>query len=89
MNRFQSCTVLGQPARVESVGETEVSYSLFLDYVIALGESTFGPGKFDRRRHNSNTFCQEVTQFLCGAQFPGGGDSDIQVKSETQGEARV
>ena len=71
---LQGCTVLGTPERVESVGETEVPHSLFLDYVIALGDSTFGPAKFDRRSHNSNAFCKEVTQFLCGKQFPLGGD---------------
>ena len=73
---LQGCTVLGAPARVESVGETEVPHSLFLDYVIALGDSTFGPAKFDRRSHNSNAFCKEVTQFLCGKQFPLGVDEE-------------
>ena len=79
---LQGCTVLGTPERVESVGETEVPHSLFLDYVIALGDSTFGPAKFDRRNHNSNAFCKEVTQFLCGKQFPLGVDEkEVKEKS--------
>ena len=80
---LQGCTVLGTPERVESVGETEVPHSLFLDYVIALGDSTFGPAKFDRRNHNSNAFCKEVTQFLCGKQFPLGAD-EKEVKEKVQ-----
>ena len=79
--------MLGTPARVESVGETEVSHSLFLDFVIALGDSAFGPAKFDRRSHNSNAFCKEVTQFLCGKQFPlggeGGDDDQVKFREET------
>ena len=80
---LQGCTVLGTPERVESVGETEVPHSLFLDYVIALGDSTFGPAKFDRRSHNSNAFCKEVTQFLCGKQYPLGVD-EKEVKENIQ-----
>ena len=74
---LQGGTVLGTPDRVESLGETEVPHSLFLDYVIALGDSTFGPAKFDRRKYNSNTFCKEVTLFLCGKEFPDSDDTQV------------
>jgi hypothetical protein len=38
--------------------------------VIALGESTFRPSLYNKRKHNSVHFCREVTAFLCGRQLP-------------------
>ncbi|XP_076053031.1 uncharacterized protein LOC143032337 isoform X9 [Oratosquilla oratoria] len=34
-------TVLGDPDRVEALGESQVPYQLFLEYIIGLGESSF------------------------------------------------
>ncbi len=83
----QSRTLLGAPTRVESVGETEVSYGVFLDYVVALGESTFAPSSFHSAKHNSIRFCEEVALFLCGKARvipdglavvpPDGGDGEV------------
>ena len=38
---FQGASVLGQPSRVERLGETQLPYSVFLDYVLSLGENKF------------------------------------------------
>ena len=38
---FQGGTVLGSPDRVESVGVTQIPYSIFLDYILSLGETKF------------------------------------------------
>ena len=38
---FQGGSVLGQPSRVETLGETQLPYSVFLDYVLSLGENKF------------------------------------------------
>ncbi|XP_043240825.1 uncharacterized protein LOC122391203 isoform X7 [Amphibalanus amphitrite] len=70
----QSCapggTILGEPTRVERIGETEVPYQLFLEYVFGLGESTFAPGKYNLIEHNCNNFADEVATFLCGHGIP-------------------
>ncbi|XP_037094351.1 uncharacterized protein LOC119114255 isoform X2 [Pollicipes pollicipes] len=71
---IQSCapggTILGEPTRVEKVGETEVPYQLFLEYVCGLGESTFTPEKYNLLEHNCNNFADEVSTFLCGHGIP-------------------
>ena len=42
---FQGGSVLGQPSRVETLGETQLPYSVFLDYVLTLGENKFRSGE--------------------------------------------
>ena len=37
----QGGTVLGEPNRVESIGETEIPYSIFFDFVLTLGENNY------------------------------------------------
>ncbi|XP_059475230.1 uncharacterized protein LOC132196525 isoform X2 [Neocloeon triangulifer] len=63
-------TVLGEPDRVVNLGDTFIPYQVFLDYVLGLGESTFRADNYDLFRHNCNTFSNEVSQFLCGADIP-------------------
>jgi len=63
-------SVLGQPSRVERLGETQLPYSVFLDYVLSLGENKFRPGYWHLVTFNSNIFCDEVAQFLAGVGLP-------------------
>ncbi|TRY68691.1 hypothetical protein TCAL_08640 [Tigriopus californicus] len=67
---IESCrpgqTVLGPPDKTESVGETEISYSLFLDFVLTLADTTFRPQTFRFSEHNSISFTEAAAQFLCG-----------------------
>ena len=37
----QGASVLGHPKRVETLGETQLPYSVFLDFVLSLGENKF------------------------------------------------
>lgn len=38
---FQGGTVLGEPQRVEKLGDTFLPYSVFLEYINGLGTSKF------------------------------------------------
>ena len=38
---FQGGCVLGDPHKVESIGDTQLPYSVFLDYVLSLGDSKY------------------------------------------------
>lgn len=62
----QGQTVLGPPDKTESVGETEISYSLFLDFILTLADTTFRPQTFCFSEHNSISFTEAAAQFLCG-----------------------
>ena len=33
--------VLGEPQRIESLGETQLPYSVFLDFILSLGDSKY------------------------------------------------
>jgi len=63
-------TGLGDPDQIESVGETQLPYSVFLDYILSLGETKFKPGTWDLVQFNSNYFADEVSQFVCGSGLP-------------------
>ena len=39
--QIQSSSVLGQPERKENIGETQLPYSVFLDYIVSLAETKF------------------------------------------------
>ncbi|KAK3867583.1 hypothetical protein Pcinc_026964, partial [Petrolisthes cinctipes] len=71
---IESCrpsgTILGEPDRVEELGESQVPYQLFLEYIFGLGEATYKPGAYDLFKHNCNNFSDEVSQFLCGHGIP-------------------
>lgn len=49
---FQGGTVLGQPARVEKIGETFIPYQVFKDYLRGLADSKYRQVQF----HHQNTF---------------------------------
>ncbi|KAG8195138.1 hypothetical protein JTE90_023315 [Oedothorax gibbosus] len=71
---IESCrpgeTILGEPDQILTLGRTELPYSVFLEYIFALGESTYKPGTYHLLEHNCNCFSQEVCQFLTGGPIP-------------------
>ena len=38
---FQGSTIYGEPKRVEHMGDTEIPYSIFFDFVLSLSENAF------------------------------------------------
>merc|ERR1712243_182034 len=66
----QGGTGLGDPDRIENLGETQLPYSVFLDFVLSLGENKFKAGSWDLVRLNSNSFSDEVCQFVVGCGLP-------------------
>lgn len=71
---IESCgagqTVLHDPDQILTLGHTELPYSLFLEYIFALGESSYKPQTYDLFKHNCNNFTQEVATFLTGKSIP-------------------
>ena len=67
---FQRGTIYGEPKRFEHMGDTEIPYSIFFDFVLSLSENAFRPMSYDVRNHNSTKFCEEVLQFTCGVRVP-------------------
>ncbi|CAL4119909.1 unnamed protein product [Meganyctiphanes norvegica] len=71
---IESCrpggTILGEPDKVEDLGESQVPYQLFLEYIFGLGEQAYRPGVYEVVKHNSNKFSDEVSGFLCGHGIP-------------------
>ncbi|XP_043522703.1 uncharacterized protein LOC122535319 isoform X3 [Frieseomelitta varia] len=63
-------TALGEPLKVEKVGETYLPYSVFFEYINGLGASTFAPGTYNLFKHNCNSFTNEVSNFLVGQDIP-------------------
>lgn len=63
-------TIYGEPKRFEHMGDTEIPYSIFFDFVLSLSENAFRPMSYDVRNHNSTKFCEEVLQFTCGVRVP-------------------
>ncbi|XP_029175995.1 uncharacterized protein LOC114944298 isoform X2 [Nylanderia fulva] len=63
-------TELGEPQRVEKLGETYLPYTVFLEYINGLGTSTFAPGTYHLFKYNCNTFTEEVSNFLVGKGIP-------------------
>ncbi|XP_076756690.1 uncharacterized protein LOC143426872 isoform X3 [Xylocopa sonorina] len=69
-NTRPGSTVLGQPLKVEKLGETYLPYSVFFEYINGLGTSTFAPGTYNLFKHNCNCFSEEVSNFLVGKGIP-------------------
>lgn len=71
---IESCgagqTILREPDQILTLGHTELPYSLFLEYIFALGESSYKPQTYDLFKHNCNNFTQEVATFLTGKSIP-------------------
>ncbi|KAJ8923017.1 hypothetical protein NQ315_001565 [Exocentrus adspersus] len=63
-------TVLGAPLKVQPLGETQVPYSVFIDYINGLSESTYAGATYNLFKHNCNNFSEDIAQFLCGASIP-------------------
>ncbi|XP_008554464.1 uncharacterized protein LOC103576158 isoform X4 [Microplitis demolitor] len=63
-------TVLGEPLRVEKLGDTFLPYSVFLEYINGLGTSKFAAGTYHLLRVNCNNFSDEVSSFLVGSGIP-------------------
>lgn len=55
---------------MENIGETQISYSIFFDFVLTLRETKYSPGTYDIRCHNANIFCDDVLHFVCGLRIP-------------------
>jgi len=62
--------LLGEPDRVEKIGTTEIPYSIFLDYVLNLGETRYKKGLFNLRENNGTHFADDVSQFVCSVAIP-------------------
>ncbi|KAM0728517.1 Desumoylating isopeptidase 1 [Formica fusca] len=63
-------TELGEPQRIENLGETYLPYTVFLEYINGLGTSTFAPGTYHLFKYNCNTFTEELSNFLVGKGIP-------------------
>ncbi|OTF83260.1 hypothetical protein BLA29_014070 [Euroglyphus maynei] len=61
---------MGQPDQMLTLGHTEVSYNLFLEYLFSLGESTFSPSSYQIFENNCNNFSNEIALFLTGNGIP-------------------
>lgn len=61
---------MGQPQRVEKIGETFIPYQVFKDYVRGLAEGSFRGSNYTLLKHNCNNFSEDLCQFLCGTSIP-------------------
>ena len=62
--------MMGSPGQVEDLGETEITESLFQDYLRTQSQDRFRGDKYDLFRHNCNNFSNETAQFLVGRGIP-------------------
>lgn len=63
-------TAIGNPLRVENLGDTQVPYSVYIDYLKGLSETAYAGRTYHLLNHNCNNFSNEVAQFLCGVSIP-------------------
>jgi len=63
-------TQLGQPLKVEDLGETQINEDLFQDYLRTQSQDRFRGDRYDLLRHNCNNFSHETAQFLVGKGIP-------------------
>jgi len=63
-------TQLGQPLKIEEMGETEINEDLFQDYLRTQSQDRFRGDRYDLLRHNCNNFSHETAQFLVGKGIP-------------------
>ena len=61
---------MGQPLKIEELGETEISQEVFQDYLRSQGSERFSGDKYDLFHHNCNNFSHETAQFLVGRGIP-------------------
>lgn len=71
---IESCnpggTALGGPKEVKYLGDTQVPYSVFIEYISGLSHSTYSANSYQLFSHNCNNFTEEIAQFLCGVSIP-------------------
>jgi len=71
---IESCnpggTQLGQPLKIEQVGQTEIDAGMFMEYLQAQGRDRFRGDRYDLLNHNCNNFSHETAQFLTGRGIP-------------------
>jgi len=63
-------TVMGQPLKVEDLGETQITEELFADYLRNQSNDRFRGERYDLFHHNCNNFSHETAQFLVGRGIP-------------------
>jgi len=71
---IESCnpggTQLGQPLKIEQMGETQIDAGMFMEYLQAQGRDRFRGDRYDLLNHNCNNFSHETCQFLTGKGIP-------------------
>lgn len=71
---IQSCrpcgTILGEPDKAITLGQTQVTYSIFLEYLHELGDEKYRGEMYNLFEFNCNTFSSEVASFLTGSKIP-------------------
>ncbi|XP_013090292.2 desumoylating isopeptidase 1-like [Biomphalaria glabrata] len=63
-------TVLGNPLEIVNLGQTEIPFDVFMDYLHELSITTYKPESYHLFHHNCNNFSSEVAQFLTGKDIP-------------------
>ncbi|XP_050308459.1 uncharacterized protein LOC126744910 [Anthonomus grandis grandis] len=63
-------TAIGPPKEIKYLGDTQVPYSVFFDYLSGLSHTTFTAESYQLFSHNCNNFSEEIAQFLCGVSIP-------------------
>lgn len=63
-------TQLGQPLKVEDLGETQITEGVFQEYLATQSRDRFRGDRYNLLQHNCNNFSHEVAQFLVGKGIP-------------------
>ncbi|KAF7280485.1 hypothetical protein GWI33_005826 [Rhynchophorus ferrugineus] len=63
-------TALGTPKEIKLLGETQIPYSVFIQYLSGLSETNYSGSNYQLLHNNCNNFSQEIAQFLCSANIP-------------------
>ncbi|KAJ8318928.1 hypothetical protein KUTeg_004019 [Tegillarca granosa] len=63
-------TILGQPDEICNLGNTQIPFDVFMNYLSDLSHTSFGPATYHLLHHNCNNFSSELAQFLTGKDIP-------------------
>ncbi|XP_023334256.1 uncharacterized protein LOC111705809, partial [Eurytemora carolleeae] len=63
-------TMLGQPLKIEDLGETQIPFEVFNEYLLTHSKDRFKGERYDLFHHNCNNFSHETAQFLTGKGIP-------------------
>merc|ERR1719348_1337424 len=63
-------TMLGQPMKIEDLGETQITEDIFKDYLYNQSRDRFRGDRYNLLQHNCNNFSHETAQFLVGRGIP-------------------